>query len=293
MENVVEVKHLEHNYTHFSLKGVNLTVKKGFITGFIGPNGAGKSTTIRCIMDLIRPDRGEIRIFGKTHDTDTEDIKQRIGFVHDENFYYGHLSLERNKKLIAPFYKTWSDELFSYYIERFELPRFAKVNQLSKGMKMKFSLAMALSHNPELVIMDEPTSGLDPVFRRELLELLQEFIQDEEKAVFFSTHITSDLEKIADYITFILDGKIVLSEEKDTLLDQYAIVKGPKEWLTAERRQKLYGVKETDVGFEGLITDKQLFAGKATNQILLERATLEDIIFYTVKERKHDHSTFA
>ncbi|UJL46582.1 ABC transporter ATP-binding protein [Virgibacillus sp. NKC19-16] len=293
MENIVEVKNLEKRFFKFALEGINLTVKKGFITGFIGPNGAGKSTTIRCIMNLIRPDQGEIRIFGKTHEADTEEIKQRIGFVQDESFFYGHLSLEQNKKLIAPFYQTWNEELFTYYIDLFELPRMKKVDHLSKGMKMKFSLAMALSHDPELIIMDEPTSGLDPVFRRELLELLQDIIQDEEKAVFFSTHITQDLEKVADFITFIDKGKVMASEEKDALLDQYAVVKGPKEWLTPGRRRLLQGLKETDIGFEGLLADKQQFAGEETGQVLLERPSLEDIMFYTVKERKNDHSIIA
>ncbi|MEN1969531.1 ABC transporter ATP-binding protein [Lentibacillus sp. N15] len=293
MENMVEVKNLEKRFTHFALEGIQLTVKKGFITGFIGPNGAGKSTAIRCIMNLVRPDRGEVQIFGKTHEADTENIKQRIGFVQDENFFYGHLSLEQNKKLIAPFYETWNEQLFSHYIEQFELPRMKKVDHLSKGMKIKFSLAMALAHDPELIIMDEPTSGLDPVFRRELLELLQDIIQDGEKAVFFSTHITQDLEKVADFITFIDNGKMVVSGEKDALLDQYAVVKGPKEWLTAERRRSLLGIKETDVGFDGLLADKLLFDGQADGQVLLERPSLEDIIFYTVKERKHDHSTSA
>lgn len=293
MENIIEVKNLEKSFYNFALQGIHLTVKKGFITGFIGPNGAGKSTTIRCIMNLNRRYQGDVQIFGKTHETDTEEIKQRIGFVQDENFFYGHLSLEQNKKLIAPFYQTWNEKLFKHYINLFELPRMKKVDHLSKGMKMKFSLAMALSHDPELIIMDEPTSGLDPVFRRELLELLQDIIQDEEKAVFFSTHITQDLEKVADFITFIDNGKVVVSEEKDALLDQYAVVKGPKEWLTAERRRLLYGVKETDIGFEGLLGDKQQLAGEEAGQVLLERPTLEDIMFYTVKERKNGHSTIA
>lgn len=286
MENTLEVKNLGKHFGTFSLEGIHLTVKKGFITGFIGPNGAGKSTTIRCIMNLTRPSQGEVKLFGKTHDANTEEIKQRIGFVNDENFFYGHLSLEQNKKLIAPFYEMWDEELFAHYIEHFELPRMKKVDHLSKGMKMKFSLAMALSHEPELIIMDEPTSGLDPVFRRELLELLQDIIQDEEKAVFFSTHITQDLEKVADYITFLDNGKIVASEEKDALMDQYAVVKGPTEWLTPERRHILDGLKETDIGFEGLLANKQQLAGVENPKVLLEQPTLEDIMFYTVKERK-------
>ncbi|GAB3048331.1 ABC transporter ATP-binding protein [Virgibacillus ainsalahensis] len=287
MENILEVRNVEKRFPDFELKDINFNVKKGFITGFIGPNGAGKSTTIRCIMDLINKDRGSIRIFGKSHEQDTEAIKQRIGFVYDENYFYEDLSIEQNKRVIAPFYREWSDDVFHYYIDMFDLPRRKRVKWLSKGMKVKFSLAMALSHNPQLIIMDEPTSGLDPVFRRDLLEMLQDIIQDENKAVFFSTHITTDLEKIADYITFIHNGGIVFSKEKDELLDQYAVVKGPKEVLSEAARSMLIGVRETDAGFEGLLADRGQFPEGMENKVLMERPSLEDIIFYTAKGEKN------
>ncbi|MEN1968031.1 ABC transporter ATP-binding protein [Lentibacillus sp. N15] len=293
MENMIEVRNMGKHFPNFALKNISFDVKKGFITGIIGPNGAGKSTMIRCMMDLIRADSGEITIFGRNHRQSTVAIKGRIGFVHDESYFYEHLSIEQHKRIIAPFYENWSDELFYDYIHKFHLPLHAEVKRLSKGMKIKFSLAIAFSHNPELLILDEPTSGLDPVFRRELLELLQDFIQDENKAVFFSTHITTDLEKVADYITFIHNGEIVFSKEKDALLDQYAVVKGPKELLTAKTRSLLTGVKETDVGFAGLCLDCGSFPNLWKQQVAIERATLEDIIFYTVKEDEHANQSLA
>lgn len=287
LENIVEVRNVEKYFPKFALKNINFDVKKGFITGFIGQNGAGKSTMIRCMMDLVHVNSGEILIFGKTHNQDTESIKQRIGFVYDESHFYEHLTIEQHKRLIAPFYKNWNDELFYDYMDKFQLPIHSEVKHLSKGMKIKFSLALALSHHPELLIMDEPTSGLDPVFRRELLELLQDFIQDENKTVFFSTHITTDLEKVADYITFIHNGEIIFNKEKEDLFEQYAVVKGPREWLTAETRPFLIGVRETDIGFSGLCSDPISLPEAWKKQVVVERASLEDIIFHTAKEDEH------
>ena len=238
-------------------------------------------------MDLLQIDSGSIHIFGKTHRKETEAIKQNIGFVYDGDYFYPDLSMEHNKRLIAPFYKNWNDDLFSYYMKYFNLPLKRKVKHLSRGMKIKFSIAIALSHDPELIMMDEPTSGLDPVFRRELMDLLQDIMQDENKSIFFSTHITADLEKIADYVTFIHDGEIVSSKEKDEVLDEYAVVKGPNYLLSGNLRTHLQGIKVTDVGFEGLIRNENKITDSLQSELLLERPTLEDIIYYTVKGDKH------
>jgi len=289
MENLVEVRNVNKNFNLFALKDVSFEVKKGFITGFIGPNGAGKTTVIRCLMNLLHADSGEIRLFGKTHQEATAAIKQKIGFVYDNDYFYEELSMEQNKRIIAPFYEDWNEDTFQTYMKRFRLPQHQKVKKLSRGMKIKFSLAIALSHNPQLIIMDEPTSGLDPVFRRELLTTLQDIMQDEDKAIFFSTHITTDLEKIADYLTFIHDGRIIFSKEKDDVLDEYAVVKGQNDKLTDTLRSRLIGIQVTDVGFEGLAKDKSA----VQEDVLLERATLEDIIFYTVKEDTNADPAFA
>jgi len=201
----------------------------GYIMGLIGPNGAGKTTTIKLIMNLLRRDDGEIRIFGKDNLEYEMEIKSRIGFVYDTPTFYEHLNLKQMKNIIAPFYKNWDEVLFQRYIKEFELPLKRKVKALSRGMLMKFALPIALSHHAELIIMDEPTSGLDPVFRRELLDILSALIQDEKKSILFSTHVTSDLERIADYITFINRGKVVFSRTRDEIFEKYGVVKGGKQ----------------------------------------------------------------
>ncbi|MBP3040828.1 ABC transporter ATP-binding protein [Bacillaceae bacterium Marseille-Q3522] len=220
---MLQISNLSKTYKDFSLKNINISLERGYIMGFIGPNGAGKSTTIKLIMNLIKKDSGEIRIFGMENEKNDLAIKERIGFVYDENHFYEELTVLEMKKMISPFYKRWDEDAFQKYMKEFNLPLKKQIKHLSKGMKMKFSLAIALSHHAELFIMDEPTSGLDPLVRSELLEILQMVIQDENNSVFFSTHITSDLDKIADYITLIQNGKIILKETKDQLLDQYFV----------------------------------------------------------------------
>lgn len=218
MEPILEINNLRKNFKSFSLKDISFSMEKGYIMGFIGPNGSGKSTTIKLILNLLRRDGGEIKVFGLDNIQHETEIKNRIGFVLDENHFYEELTLQEMKRIIAPLYKNWDDRAFTRYLADFNLPPRKRIKDLSKGMKMKFSLAVALSHNAELLIMDEPTSGLDPVVRNELLEILTYLIQDENKGVFLSTHITSDLDKIADYITLINDGRIVFSTSKVTTL---------------------------------------------------------------------------
>jgi ABC-2 type transport system ATP-binding protein len=283
MNSILEIKNLRKEYSGFTLRDINLSLDRGYIMGFIGPNGAGKSTTIKLIMNLVRKDSGEIKIFGMDNIKHEREIKERIGFVYDENYFYEELSLIDMKKIISSFYKSWDDSEFSKYMKKFELPEKKKIKELSKGMKMKYSLALALSHRAELIIMDEPTSGLDPVFRSEILDILYSLMQDEKKGVFFSTHITTDLEKIADYITFINRGEIVFSNEKDMIFENHAIVKGGLELLNGETRKEFVGIRENSFGFEGLTRNinkiKKLFG----NKILIERPSLDDIMVYTVR----------
>ena len=218
MTPLLEIKNLRKNYTAFSLKDISFTLERGFIMGFIGPNGAGKSTTIKLILNLIKKDGGEIKIFGKDNIKNEREVKNKIGFVLDESYYYEDVTLLEMKNIVAPFYKEWDDEVFHRHLKNFNLPAEKKIKELSKGMKMKYSLAIALSHHADLLIMDEPTSGLDPLVRSELLDILTELIQDENKGVLFSTHITSDLDKVADYVALIRDGEIVLNDSKDDIL---------------------------------------------------------------------------
>lgn len=283
MDNILEINGLSKNYNRFSLKNINLSLKKGYIMGFIGPNGAGKSTTIKLIMNLLKRDSGNINIFGLDNIIYEKDVKSRIGFVYDENHFYEELTIEQMKNIIAPFYKNWNENLFRKYKKEFEIQEKKKIKELSKGMKMKFSLAIALSHNAELIIMDEPTAGLDPIFRSELLDILGTIIQDESKSIFFSTHLTTDLEKVADYITFINKGEIIFSESKDKILEDYAIVKGKKELLDRDIRKEFIGLKENSYGFEALTNNINRIRGLLRQNVLIEKPSLEDIMVYTVR----------
>ncbi|WP_304519453.1 ABC transporter ATP-binding protein [Clostridium estertheticum] len=282
-DNILEVKNLTKNYKDFTLKDINFELKKGYIMGFIGPNGSGKSTTINLIMNLIKKDSGDVKIFGLDNIKNEKDIKQRIGFVYDETYCYENLKLIEMKNIIARFYKNWDDNAFNKYLLDFNLPKNKKIKELSKGMKIKYSLAIALSHKAELILMDEPTSGLDPVFRSELLQILRFIIQDENKSIFFSTHITTDLEKVADSITFINNGKIVFSDSKDDILEKYKIVKGDRSIINANTKQEFIGINESSFGFEALTDNAERIKKVIDKDILIERASLEDIMVYTVK----------
>lgn len=283
MNNILEVKNLRKEYKDFTLKDISFNLERGYIMGFIGPNGAGKSTTIKLIMNLIRKKSGTINIFGKDNILHERDVKEKIGFVYDENYFYEDITLEEMKRIIAPFYKQWDNKAYDKYIKDFNLPSKKKIKELSKGMKMKYSLALALSHNAELIIMDEPTSGLDPVFRSEMLEILYSIMQDESKGVFFSTHITTDLEKVADYITFINNGDIIFSEPKDSILEKYGIVKGSIGLLDGDIKKEFVGLRESSYGFEGLTNNVERVKKLFKNNILIEKPSLDDILVYTVK----------
>ena len=283
MENILEIKSLRKEYDGFTLEDVSFELPYGYIMGLIGPNGAGKTTTIKLIMNLLWRDDGEIRIFGKDNLEHEIEIKSRIGFVYDTPTFYEHLNLKQMKNIIAPFYKNWDEALFQRYIEEFELPLKRKVKALSRGMLMKFALAIALSHHAELIIMDEPTSGLDPVFRRELLDILSALLQDEKKSILFSTHVTSDLERIADYITFINRGKVVFSRTRDEIFEKYGVVKGGKELLREENNGLFTGIREHKYGIEALTPNLEEARKKFKTGAVIEKATLEDIMYYTGK----------
>ncbi|WP_130806041.1 ABC transporter ATP-binding protein [Senegalia massiliensis] len=280
---MLKVQSLNKKFKNFELKNVSLNLEPGYIMGFIGPNGAGKTTTIKLIMNLIKRDSGSIEIFGLDNKEYERKVKERIGFAYDESYFYEDLTIKQMKNIVAPFYSKWDEKVFKEYMKKFSLDENMKIKTLSKGMKMKFSLSIALSHNADLIIMDEPTSGLDPVFRREILDILYDVIQDENKSIFFSTHITTDLEKIADYITFINDGEIVFSKPKDEILEQYKVIKGGKEILSSEVKSKFIGIRETNVGFEALTDNKDIIKKLSKDKVLIEKPSLEDIMFYTVR----------
>ena len=283
MENVIELKNVRKTFKGFSLNDISFSVKKGFVTGFIGGNGVGKSTTIKLILNLLQPDSGEISIFGLNYKNHEKEIKQRIGFVFDHNVFYEQITLADMKKIIKPAYKNWDDAVFYHYVDLFELPLKKTLKTFSKGMMMKASLTFALSHHAELIIMDEPTSGLDPIFRRELLDILHDLMQDDEKTIFFSTHITTDLDRIADYITFIHNGQHIFTKEHYKIEEDYAIVKGDKDLLDRDTEREFIGIRKSKHGFEALTTNKQRTANTFGNTVILEKPTLEDIMLYTKK----------
>lgn len=282
MEYALKLENVTKEYKDFKLDQVSISLPKGCIMGFIGENGAGKSTTIKLIMNLLKKDSGAIKVFGLDNVKNEIEIKQRIGFVYDQNYYYDELTVEEMKGIISRFYADWDDELYRSYLKIFDLDPRKKIKELSKGMQMKFSLIMALSHHAELIIMDEPTSGLDPIVRRELLQILSEILQNENKGILLSTHITSDLDKIADYITFINQGRIVESTTRDFLLENYGVVRGKKELLRQTDKGLLIGVKENEFGFEALVKDKARAREIFGDKIIIDKPTLEDIMYYQI-----------
>ncbi|WP_262176847.1 ABC transporter ATP-binding protein [Saccharococcus sp. Marseille-Q5394] len=283
MENVIELNNVTKSFKGFELKDFSISVKKGFVTGFIGGNGVGKSTTIKLIMNLLRPDSGEVALFGMNYRENEREIKQRIGFVFDNNILYENITLSEMKKIIKPAYKNWDDTVFQHYVNVFELPLKKQIKTFSKGMLMKASLTFALSHHAELIIMDEPTSGLDPIFRRELLDILHDIMQNGEKTIFFSTHITTDLDRIADYITFIHNGQHIFTKEHYKIEEDYAIVKGETNLLDRDTEREFIGIRRSNYGFEALTTNRQRTQNIFGNTVILEKPTLEDIMLYTKK----------
>ena len=221
MENALELKNVTKRYGEYGITDVSFSLPRGRIMGFVGKNGAGKTTTIKSILNMINKDAGEIKIFGKDNITHEAEVKQKIGIVMDSSFFEENWTLIQVGKILKPFYSDWSDDKFKDFLVKFSLDPNKRVKQLSRGMRMKIMIAAALAHDPDLLILDEPTSGLDAVARDELLYILKAFINNENKAILFSTHISTDLEKIADYITFIANGKIVTSDTKDNMLKKY------------------------------------------------------------------------
>jgi ABC-2 type transport system ATP-binding protein len=266
---------------------VSFSLPEGFIMGLIGPNGAGKTTIIKTIMNLIMKNGGSIKIFGQDHKDYEVEVKSRIGFVYDNPNYYEHLNLKQIKGIIAPFYKTWDEDIFKNLVEKFELPLRKTLRKFSRGMVMKAAIAIALSHHADFIIMDEPTSGLDPVFRRELLDLLYDLLQNEKKSILFSTHITSDLEKIADYITLMIKGKVIFSKSKDDVFENHALVKGGNDLLTEETKRMFKGVRTRDFGFEALTDDVNKIKKKFGSDIVIDKANLEDIMYYNNLKENH------
>jgi len=275
MSMLLEVNNLSKTFTKFHLDDISFSLPKGYIMGFIGPNGSGKTTTIKLIFNMLHRDGGEIQIMGLDAVKDEKEIKQDLGVVFDTHFFCEEWNAREVEKAISGFYKNWDSAVYNRFLTKFHLPKDKKVKSLSRGMQMKLMLACALSHDAKLLILDEPTSGLDPIARDELLDILGDYISDGKHSVLFSTHITSDLEKIADYITFIQNGKMIYSGSKDELIDDFRRVAGGPKELTVSQKEKVIDLRENSTGFEGLIKtcDAQSF-----QNLQLEPVTIDEIM---------------
>ncbi|BCJ96683.1 ABC transporter [Anaerocolumna cellulosilytica] len=282
MDYAIELDGVTKQYANFSLKDVSFKVPKGSIMGFVGENGAGKTTTLKAILNLIRMDKGNVTILGTNRIQEDCNIKEQIGVVFDESYFHENLNVNQISKIMKHVYKNWQPAEFDMYVKKFRLPTDKVVKEYSSGMKMKLSIAVALSHKARLLILDEATSGLDPVIRDEILDIFLEFIQDENNTILLSSHITSDLEKVADYITFIHQGQIVFSESKDELIYQYGVVHCKKEELSSLNKKHIVGVRTNQFGCDVMVNNKKELL-RERKDLTVDNTTIEEIILFKVR----------
>ena len=281
-ENILEIKNLTKDYGDFVLDKVSFALPRGVIMGLIGENGAGKSTTINCILNETQKSGGQILIFGKDHILNEIEIKDKLGVVFDENHFPDIFTAEEVGQFMSGIYTAWDWTLYRQYLEKFELPRNKRIKDFSKGMKVKLAFAVALSHHAELLILDEATSGLDPIIRDDVLDMLIDFVQDESHSVLVSSHITSDLEKVADYITFIHKGKVIFTHEKDTLVDNYGILNCGAAVFDTLDKSDIVAYRKEDYQFKVLVKDRNKAAKQYANAII-GPATIEEVMLFYVK----------
>lgn len=282
MNNAIEIKNLEKSFNEFKLGPIDLNIPKGTIVGYIGQNGAGKSTTIKLLLGLLNIDRGEVKVLGQTDPKDVK-VKDKIGVVFDNLLFPEEMTLVDIENFCSNVYSKWDKKSFDSFKEKFNLKDKQKIKSYSRGMKMKLSMAVALSHDAELLILDEATSGLDPVVREEILDLLLDFMQDENHTILISSHILSDLEKIADYIAFIHQGKILFVEAKDILEEDYGLCSLSNEEAESLDEDAIIGRRIHSFGQELLVKKD-----KVAKEIKIQKPSIEDIMIYYVKgeERK-------
>lgn len=278
-ENAIEIKNLKKRYRDFTLNNISFNVPKGSIMGFVGENGAGKTTTIKAILDLIKIDEGEISILGSSSEKLPKNVKSQLGVIFDGINIHENLNANNINTIMRNVYPNWDTADFHSNIKKFQLPLSKSIKEYSRGMKMKLSIAIALSHHSRLLILDEATSGLDPIFRDEILDIFLEFIQNEENTILISSHIISDIEKIADYVTFIHKGGIIFSESKDNLIYQHGVVHCRREDISGIDKAFVVGIRENSFGAEVLIRNKDVFQ-KRYHQFSPEKTSLEEIMLF-------------
>lgn len=287
--NAIEIKGITKRYDGFTLDHVSFDVPKGSIMGFIGQNGAGKTTTIRSLLNITKADEGEILLLGMDHIKEEQEIKKRIAVVFDELPFHDMFNAKDMAKIFEGLYPQWDNAIYQQYLERFQLPQKKKIGQFSKGMKMKLQIACALSHNAELLVMDEATTGLDPIVRDEILHIFMEYLKDGERSILMSSHITSDLEKIADSVTFIDRGKILLSGYKDEILETHGILKCSKEDLANIAPEDIVSIRTNNYGAEVMVPDREAASSKYSG-LIMDPATLDDIMLYYVHREMKEWS---
>lgn len=283
--NAIEIHNLVKKYDKFTLDNIDLEIPSGMIVGLIGENGAGKTTLIKALLNIIKSDSGEIHIFEKDILASEKEIKEEIGVVLDNMFFPEILSAKDIDGIMKSAYQKWDSELYFHYLKDFDIPFKQQIKKLSKGMRKKLEIATALSHHPKLLILDEPTSGLDPVVRNEVLDIFLEFIQDEEHTILLSTHITSDLEHIADHIVFIDGGKKVLDKSRDDILENYGILKCSKEELEKINKEDIISYKKNRYDCEILISDITKMKKKYKDYVI-DKITLEELMVLMIKGEK-------
>lgn len=284
MDNFLEVSNLSKSFQGFRLQNISFSLPKGYIMGLIGPNGSGKTTTIKLILNMMKRDSGEVKIMGLDNIEDEKAVKANVGVVFDSNYFCDEWTVSQAENAVSIFYKNWDRSRFSNLLKRFHIPSAKKVKELSKGMQMKLMIACAFSYDAKLLILDEPTSGLDPVSRDELLKILSEYIEDGEHSVLFSTHITGDLERAADYITYVNYGELFFTGSKDEFVDMFRIVKGGRDELTLDLSEKLVGIRNFSTGFEALIKSEDV---KYFSHLDIEPVTIDDIVVFTNQDGDH------
>lgn len=288
-ENAIEINGLTKKYDGYTLDHVSFSVPKGTIMGFIGQNGAGKSTTIKAILHIIEADEGDVKLLGLDYLKDEKEIKEQVAVVFDEIPFHESFTPLALNKMFTGFFKSWNEETFFGYLDRFQLPRKKKIGKFSKGMKMKLQIATALSRDAKLLVMDEATTGLDPIVRSEMLDVFREYLQDDERSILMSSHITSDLEKIADGVTFIDKGKILLCGNKDEILETHGLIKCTREDMKKIDEADYISARVNDFGAELLVADKAS-AKKKYPDLLFEKANLEEVMLFYVNQGKKEWS---
>ena len=288
MNSTLILKNVNKKYekSNFAIKDISFSIPEGSIVGFIGENGAGKSTTMNCILNVIRRDSGTIEIFGREMTDEDIDIRENIGVVYDSNNFPEHLTAKQLADILGRIYSKWDDFCFGQFLRRFGLPESQKIKTYSRGMSMKLAIAVALSHDSKLLILDEATSGLDPIMRDEILDVLLEFVKQENHSILLSSHITSDLEKIADYIVFIHNGEIILNKTKDELIYEYGVIRCSENDFYNILPEDILSSMKKDYQIDVLIKNRKLIEKKYKN-LIVDSVSLDEIMLLLVKGERN------